>query len=320
MSHNGRAVSADFSGQRAGLVGRRSLLGRGAILAGAAGVAAVAFGPPQTAAAADGDKLTLGNGNNAESNTTGLSINAPVGSANPTLELRNASGPTLGLTALPADFSGALEMGQIANTELGPIIGVDSELGLTTTFLATGIDLADLPTPYPLPKPARLLDTRTSAGRVRILASSPGAFDSAGRLKASAWADIEAVAVTGEFETPGAWINATAAYPTGLGFLTVYPPGDYPGTSTVNYTKGVSIANGAFVATEIVAGRYAVRVRATGTATHVVLDLTGLLIKGSAPEAQAAVTSVPRTAAARTKLTRRLRSVLTERVRAAVTR
>ena len=320
MSHNGHAVPADSSDRRAGLLGRRSLLGRGAILAGAAGVATVAFGAPQTAAAADGDNLTLGNDNNAESNTTGLSINAPVGSASPTLELRNASGPTLGLTALPADFNGALELGQIANTELGPIIGVDSELGLTTTFLATGIDLADLPTPYPLPKPARLLDTRTSAGRQRILASSPNAFDPTGRLKASAWADVEAVAVTGEFETPGVWINTTAATPIGAGYLTIYPPGDYPGTSTVNYTKGVSIANGAFVATEIVAGRYAVRVRAAVTATHVVLDLTGLLIKGSAPEAQSGVMAPQSTAAARKKLTRRLRSVLTERVRAAVTR
>jgi len=137
-------------------------------------------------------------------------------------------------------------------------------------------------TPYPLPVPVRLLDTRTAGGRARVLRTSSGAWDSTFRLKSGAWIDVEAVVVTGEYETPGAWVNIVSVSSQANGNLAVYPPGAYPGTSTLNFTKGVTLANGAFVGTGIVAGRYAIRIRASKP-THVVLDLTGLVIKGTAP-------------------------------------
>ncbi|BAK35556.1 hypothetical protein MLP_25420 [Microlunatus phosphovorus NM-1] len=319
MSHIDRDQPSDppehaDPGQDAAVLRRRQLLRHSALLVGVAGVGTAIAAAPKQAAAADGDNLLLGE-NNAATSTTNVSINQPVGSNNPTLALRNGSGPSLSLQPLAADFPGAMELGEIANTELGPIIGVDSELGLATTYLATGIDLADLPTPYPLPVPVRLLDTRTAGGRARVLRTSSGAWDSTFRLKSGAWIDVEAVVVTGEYETPGAWVNIVSVSSQANGNLAVYPPGAYPGTSTLNFTKGVTLANGAFVGTGIVAGRYAIRIRASKP-THVVLDLTGLVIKGTAPTPTAGKASgQAKKRSSNAKLKRRLRSSLAERLR-----
>lgn len=324
MSSDERSPAPDLPPASKPTVRRRNLLRHGALLAGVAGVATLAA-PTRPAAAADGDNVVLGEENSASS-TTSLGIDVPVGGADPTLALYNANGPTLRLQALAADLGGALELGQIANTELGPIIGVDSELGLATTFLATGIDLADLPTPYPLPMPMRLLDTRTSSGRGQVLRTSSGAWDPSFRVRAGAWLDIEVAPVTAEFETPGAWVNLTAVTPLANGHLSVYAPGPFPGTSTVNFTKGVTIANGAFVATDIVAGRSAIRIRTSATA-HLVVVLTGVTIRGTAPT-PAAVAGKPADQQASAKgskttratLTRRLRSSLNERLRSSLSR
>lgn len=313
MSHDDSAQSASSSesGESEALVQRRQLLRRSALLAGAAGITTAVLSAPTRASAADGDNVLLGEDNVATS-TTSLVINQPVGSQTPTLALRNGSGPSLSLQPLAADFPGALELGEIANTELGPLVGVDSELGLATTYLVTGIDLADMPTPYPLPSPIRLLDTRTTAGRARVLRSSSAAWDSKFKLKAGAWIDVEAVPVTGEYDVPGGWVNLTAVSPAGKGYMSIFPPGQFPGTSTLNFKKGMNLANGAFIATGIVAGRYAFRIRTTRR-THVVLDLTGLVIKGAAPTpagksaGQAKRSSV-------SKLKHRLRSTIAERL------
>lgn len=306
-----RSDSAGQPGQGDTQLRRRQLLRHSALLVGAAGVGTAIAAVPSTASAANGDPVVLGEVNAASSPTT-MAINSAAGSHEPTLELRNNRGPSLALQPLAADFPGSMELGEIVNTELGPLIGVDSELGLATTYLVTGIDLADMPTPYPLPKPVRLLDTRTAAGRARVLRTSSGAWDSSFRLKKGAWVDIEAAPVTNEYQTPGAWVNIVSVSSQANGNLAVYPPGTYPGTSTLNFTKGVTLANGAFVATGIVAGRHAIRIRASQP-SHVVLDLTGLVIKGSQPTpAGKSAGQGKRSSVA--KLKRRLRSTLAERL------
>lgn len=314
MSHDDSAqsTSSATSGESELPVERRKLLRRSALLAGAAGVGAAVLSTPTRASAANGDPVVLGQTNAASSPTT-MAINAAAGSHEPTLELRNNRGPSLALQPLAADFPGAMELGEIVNTELGPLIGVDSELGLATTYLVTGIDLADMPTPYPLPRPVRLLDTRTAAGRARVLRTSSGAWDASFRLKKGAWVDIEAVPVTNEYQVPGAWVNVVSVSSQANGNLAVYPPGTYPGTSTLNFTKGVTLANGAFVGTGIVAGRYAIRIRASQP-SHVVLDLTGLVIKGTAPTPTAGQASGQAKRSSVAKLKRRLRSTLAERL------
>lgn len=302
---------------------RRRLLRGGALLAGTAGAVALAAGAPMAAYAADGDPVELGS-ENASSNPTTIEIDGPDGGPDPALSLMNGSGPSLELEVLAEDVNWGLELGQIANTELGPIVGVTHpDFGLTTTYLATGIDLEDLPTPYALPKPTRLLDTRTLAGRSSVLGTSSGAYDSDFRLKAGAWLDIEVAVDTQTFEIPAAWVNVTAASPLANGFLSVYPPGDFSGTSTLNFLAKQTLANAAFVATGIVAGRFAIRVRVTSP-THVVVDLSGVTIKGTSPTPAAAAqqktrrmstSKAKKSTASRAALTRRLRSTLSDRVR-----
>ena len=288
---------------------RRWLLRGGAAAAGAAIVAAAT---PTAALAADGDSVTLGDENESTRNTT-ITIGAGGGSQEPALSLVNANGPSLFLEPLAADYAAALELGQVANTVLGPVMGVDTLQGLTTTFLVTGEDLADLPTPYPLPKPQRLLDTRTASGRSLVIRTSAGAYDSSFKLNPGAWLDVEIVADAGDVIIPGAYLNVTSTGAARAGYLTVYPPGDFPGISTLNFPGGMTIANGTFVAAGVVLGRYAVRVRAATTPTHVVLDLTGVSLRGRAPEPELAARSSE--ASRRTKLTSRFRSNLGERLR-----
>src|SRR5690349_4359136 len=165
------------------LTTRRRLLRGSVLAAGAAGVAVAASALP--AHAADGEPVLAGRQNAADATTT---LTVGDGS-DPALALENGDGPSLYLQPLVAEFATELELGQIANTELGPIIGVDTTVGHATTFLATGVDLADLPTPYALPTPIRVLDTRTAAGRARVVRTSPNAFDSKFRLNRGAWLD-----------------------------------------------------------------------------------------------------------------------------------
>jgi hypothetical protein len=317
MSHDERALPSDSVAQGEARVDRRHLFRRGALIAGAAGAASLALAAPTPAQAVDGDNLELGAENGASSTTT-LALKNPVGGPDPTLALLNGNGPSLNLQALAPDFDNGLQLGDVANTEIGPLVGVDSELGLTTTYLATGIDLADLPTPYPLPAPERLLDTRTTSGRARVIRTSASAWDSAHRLRKGAWIDVEVATVTGEFEIPGAWLNVTCLGPKSGGHVKVYPPGPVPVARTLSFPKSRTVSNGAFVATDIVSGRYAVRLYTTST-THLVLDLTGVLVKGAAPvpavlaEGKAARRS---SNASKATLTRRLRSTLTDKFRA----
>lgn len=287
----------------------------------AVGAAVVAAAAPGAAQAANGDPVELGAENSATSSTT-VSIGDVSGSVDPTLALENADGPTLYLQPQDADYAVALEIGQLANTELGPVLGVNSEFGPTTTFLVTGIDLAAVPTSYPLPTPQRLLDTRTAAGRRRVIRTSAGAYDPSFRLKAGAWLDVEVAVEEADSRIPGAYLNVTATGGLAGGYLTAYPPPDFPNTSTVNFAKGATIANSTFVATGIVLGRFAVRIRASAT-THVVLDLTGISIEGTiaTPGAKGATSArrSPSSAAASAARTR-LRSTLAARVLGRVAR
>lgn len=305
---------------------RRWLLRGGAVAAATAGVAAVAAAVPTSAHAADGDLVELGAENASETATT-ITLGDSTGGPEPTLALENAAGPSLYLQPLRYESAPALELGQVANTELGPVLGVETLAGQTTTFLVTGVDLADLPTPYALATPVRRLDTRSAASRATVLRSSTtpataNAFDAAGRLRAGAWIDVEIAAEEVGVDIPSAYLNVAAVTPVAGGFLTVYPPGDRPRTSTLNFQTSVTIANLAFVATRIVFGRYAVRVF-TAQATHLLLDLTGVTIKGTSPTPVAASEAdQQRTAKSRAadskraaSVKSRLRSTLADRVR-----
>lgn len=258
---------------------RRSLLRGGALAAGAV-VATVAV--PTPAQAADGDSVVLGAENEASTATT-MRLSGAGAATSPSLSLANADGPALHLEASASwETPPVLALGQIANTILGPVIGVDHfAAGLITSYLATGVDLDDLPTPYALPTPVRLLDTRSAAKRGSILRASSHAFGRSHRLLPGQWMDIEVAVDDGAMDVPAAYLNVLAIPQSG-GYLSVYPPGPFPGTSTINFAAKRVTSGGAFVATGIVLGRHAVRVRASASC-HVVVDLTGVTIKGSSP-------------------------------------
>ena len=261
-------------------VGRRSLLRGGAVLAGA-GIAGTALAQP--AAAAVGDPVLLGT-DNAETTTTGLTVNAPDGNADvPALSLTNADGPSLYLDPLDGAWNGTLDVGQVANTTYGPLIGVqdpttDDADTPVTTFLTTGVDLEALPLPIAV-TPVRLVDTRTAAGRQGIVASSANAFTSDFKLKAGSYIDVLVAPTQDSFGLPSIFINLTAVAANNGGFLAAYPPGAYPGTSTLNVAKGQTVANGAFVAVRTVGDFYAIRIYTTAEC-WVIVDITGAVAQG----------------------------------------
>lgn len=261
-------------------VRRRSLLRGGAVLAGA-GLAGTALAQPASAAAAAPGPVQLGV-DNAETTATGLTVtdgDADVAA----LRLTNADGPSLYLNPLEDSWNGSLQVGEIANTNLGPLIGVGDPTGddadnPVTTFLATGIDLEFLPTPLAV-TPVRLLDTRTAAGRKGILASSTNPFTSDFKLRRGAYIDILVASTAEGGDVPSVFINLTAVTVTVGGYLAAYPPGTHPGTSTLNVNIGQTLANGAFVATGTVGDYYAIRIYSTAEC-WVVVDLTGAVVQG----------------------------------------
>ena len=274
-------------------VRRRSLLRGGAVLAGA-GLAGTAMAQPAAAAAVP--PVGLGS-DNAETTSTGLTVNGTDGDpAVAALRLNNAAGPSLYLNPLEEAWNGSLNIGEIANTTLGPLIGVqdptadDADTGVTS-FLATGIDLEFLPTPVAVPQ-TRLADTRTAAGRTGILRTSANAYRSDFKLHQGAWVDVLVAPTVDGIELSSIFINLTAVASNGTGFLAVYPPGANPGTSTLNVVRGQTIANAAFVAVREVddpataTSYYAIRVYTTAEC-FLIVDLTGAIIQG-APIGEAA--------------------------------
>lgn len=261
-------------------VDRRFLLRGGAVLAGAAGVSVIGAAMGSTKAeAADGDPVLVGQANAGDS-TTAITIGGSAGGETAALTLTNTSGPALRLTRTNDGYDGDLKPGEIASTPDGLELGVGTELIPRTTWLATGLDLDQIPFTIPV-GPARLLDTRIPDGRTEILTTSPNAFDRSFRLKAGAWMDI-GIAPSDIVGLAAVFVNVTAVHPVTSGFITVYPPGDRPVASTLNFSAGQTIANGTFSAAGVAneePGWYVVRIYSSAV-THVVLDLTGVTLFG----------------------------------------
>ena len=117
--------------------------------------------------------------------------------------------------------------------------------------------------------PSRLLDTRNTGivpgnGSVRVQAAGLGGVPAAG---------VAAVVV-----------NLTAVTPAASGYLTAYPTGGaIPNASNVNFTAGQVVPNLAFVKLGA-DGSFTVRNTSPG-ATHVVADVAGYVLAGTATSA-----------------------------------
>lgn len=259
-------------------VGRRHLLRGGAVLAGAAGVAALSAVAAPPAQAADGDAVLQGRTNDATS-TTDIRIGAATGNPDrATLALRNANGPSLELQALAEDWEGELAVGQIANTRIGPLIGVvDPEGSESVTYLATEYDLLALPQLLAL-SPERLVDTRNPALRGNIIATPAANFDSAGRLLAGRTMSVAIAPADGAVTIRSAFLNVVSTGSLLGGFFTVYPPGVRPAASTINFAKGQTIANGALVAVDVLEESFAFTIFSS-VASHVIVDVSGIVLE-----------------------------------------
>ena len=277
---------------------RRLLIRGGAVLAGAAGVAAAgAVLAPATAQAADGQFAVVGQPNTSESSTR-LTLRDPGGTT-PTVTLTNAAGPVLELTPTGPGYNGALAVGQVASTAEGLEVGVAGPDGPETTWLATGLDIDQLPITLPL-RPFRLADTRSMEGREGIRSSSTNAFEPDFRLRAGSWFDIAIVAKE-YVGLVGAYVNVTGVHAAKAGFVSVYPPGNRSNASTLNLQPSLATANSALVSAAIAAedpGWWVIRIYSSTTA-HIVVDMTGVLVAGVSGDAPASVGSAGQRKAAK---------------------
>lgn len=285
---------------------RRFLLRGGAVLAGAAGVTAISAAMGSSKAeAADGQFMVVGQPNSGES-TTAITLGATTGGVPATLTLTNASGPSLRLTPTGEDYVGNLKPGEIANTAEGLELGVGTDEAPQTTWLATGIDLDEIPFTLPV-GPVRLLDTRISGGRSGIQSTSTNAFDSSFRLKAGAWMDV-GIVPSSIYGVGAAFVNVTAVKPVTGGVMTVYPPGERPISSTLNFVAGQTTANAAFIRTGVAEEEpdwIVIRIYSNAV-THVVVDLTGVTLLGLSGVSGAKVGSASQRRAAKTDRMKRV--------------
>ncbi len=71
-------------------------------------------------------------------------------------------------------------------------------------------------------------------------------------------------------EATGVMLNVTATGTTASGYLTVWPEGGNPGTSTLNFGAGATVANFAFVA---LGADGSIRLSVSGGSSHLLVDV-----------------------------------------------
>lgn len=247
-------------------VNRRALLRRGGVIVAAtvAGVSAVEALNATDAQGAPGDPVIQGQANDAGASPTSLTSGATTGA---TLALTNTGDHApLGLAQQSFASYAAVAGGELANldgflyssSDFGPSFGVFSGF-VFTEFTANQVVTI---------VPQRILDTRTSAGRVNIL-NATGNIDSSGRLLAGHTINIDLSSL--EFAAASALCNLTAVQPVASGFMTLFPGGTRPNTSSINFTAGAIVANFAVTGTS---NTDTVSIYSAVT-SHVLLDITG---------------------------------------------
>ena len=151
---------------------------------------------------------------------------------------------------------------------LGAAVGVASGVGASPQVAATNAVYIPL-------TPSRVLDTRSGVGLIGPLtANNPRTLQVTNRFPSDSTVNVptSAIAVTG---------NVTVTGPSAPGWVSLTPvPVANPTTSTVNFVKGQTVANsvtaplGAGGTVSLVYGAV------SGSATHVVFDITGYFAPG----------------------------------------
>jgi hypothetical protein len=268
-------------------VDRRRLLRRaGTVAAGVAGAGVAGAVAATPAQAAPGDPVLQGQVNNAGTATTAITSN---GSVEPTLVAYNpyseavgsgtAAGPALRLVPNGDWLKDESPAGSLSADSLGvPWVSVQYP-GFTFSHRA----LTDFNANFTVPiTPTRAVDTRSAAGRARILNPS-GNIDSAGRLIANRSINVDLSDLA--FFPDAVLLNATVTGPGGGGFVTVWQFGtSRPGVSSINFASGQTLSNFVFATSgfnEAQSVFSAVSVFSSQT-THVILDLVAFVVSTGA--------------------------------------
>jgi hypothetical protein len=257
----------DQSNQRASDdrdVNRRTLLRRGGVIVAAtvAGVSAVEALTAADAQGAPGDPLVLGQANDSATSPTSLTGGGTA--ATFTVANTGAHAP-VALASQAATSFAAAAGGELANLDglLYSTLDFGGTVGPLPGFVYTEFTANQVVTIVP----HRILDTRTSAGRTNIL-NAAGNLDSSGRLVAGHTINIDLSGL--EVGAASAFCNLTAVSPVAGGFMTLFPGGTRPATSSINFTAGAIIANFAVTGTS---STDTVSIYSAVT-SHVLLDIT----------------------------------------------
>jgi len=257
---------------------RRRLLRRaGTLAAGVAGAGVAGAVAATPARADDGQPVLQGRANNAQ-NRTGLTTHSPN---SPTLELSNTfeeptareAGPALRLVPLGDSLYDEAPAGSLSADRLGiPWVSVQYPTQTLSHRVHTDFNSN---TTVPI-IPTRVVDTRSAAGRARIL--NPPVLDSAGRLSKGQTMHVNLGDLA--FFPDAVLLNATVTGQVLAGYLTVYPYGGArPGVSSLNYPANQNLSNFVFTASgDEPAGSVQAGISVfTSQLTHVVLDVVGFV-------------------------------------------
>jgi hypothetical protein len=254
-------------------VDRRALLRRGGVIVAAtvAGAAAVDGLTAGSARAASGDDLLLGSlTNDSGTDPTAVTSAATTG---PTLSLANsANNGLLGFADQTFDDFAPDGAGELASLDEvlyytfdfgpGPFGGIQPGF-VYTEFVATQVQTII---------PQRALDTRSGAGRARIVNSSGNIQAGTGRLLGGHTIDIDLTDY--EFGATAAFCNLTAVTPTATGYMILFPGGTRPATSSINFGKSQTLANFGVTGTS---ATDTVSIFSSVT-SHVLLDITAFCV------------------------------------------
>jgi hypothetical protein len=241
------------------------LLRRGGVIVAAtvAGVSAVEALNAADAHGAPGDPLVLGQAN--DSGTAATSLTSGVTTAATFTVANTGARAPVGLASQSGALFVAVAGGELANLDglLYSTLDFGGTIGVFPGFVYTEFTANQVVTIVP----HRILDTRTSTGRAQIL-NTAGNLDSSGRLLAGHTINIDLSTL--ESAAASAFCNLTAVSPLTGGFMTLFPGGTRPGTSSINFTKGAIIANFAVTGTS---STDTVSIYSAAT-SHVLLDIT----------------------------------------------
>ncbi|MFC8618292.1 hypothetical protein ACFT9M_18015 [Micromonospora purpureochromogenes] len=264
-------------------VGRRHLLRRaGTVAAGLAGSAAVGAAAASPAQAAPGDPVLQGRVNEAGTPTTlrgGSRTSAPLRLENTAVETDPdgvpRSGPALRLTPTGRGLGWQSEVGSVSMDTSGTIWAVTSPGlppmdGNFVEYVRTNANSNEL---VPV-VPQRVIDTRTAAGRARIV-NPAGNLDSSGRLLRghTIQINLDYYVHLGE----AVYGNVTVTGALAAGFLQIYPdPGQRPSTfSTINFQAGQTLSNFFLTGINPLIDQISVHAQQT---THVILDVVAFAV------------------------------------------